>query len=794
MDRRLPVPTGRGTQVKRGIALVILGLASLHCIAFLWWALRNATHDTGASLGVPFGWREAPVLPNTDRNHTRRLDIVICAKVSNEIPYLLEWIEFHRMQGVQKFVLYHDAVPTDVETSATAMQLHWLPTLYREVEERRRQGRNHEGKHHILPPEDVVDVLPVSLLVPDLWDSTRTLTHGTLMAHRTLQMVLMEDCVERYKDRADYILHIDIDEFVYAPKHASLLDYLRDFRRSEKWKRFLRGRTFGIYIPSVNFGSSGTFWDFHNTFVPDASSGTVRPYFDPRDASLPAFLQDHLKSNNQTSHDPPANSIVLSQLPQELMDYRLRRLYEAAADVPLGNAEDFIAYVARKLQQASQSETDSHVRRPAGPSAVVPPTTKLTDVLRETAAALLRRRWSIDPALRVGNGTSSSVSQQTGTGAGGFLDPVSVNMGANMDAISVGNRVAFYQQELARSILFYPLVIEEQLLRAPSVASGLDSKRTAKQTAARLFPACSLPTDPEREEALRHSGMTQHVERDVRLLSQICSGSIPGTLTLAGKVLYVTESMHRSAGSRRLGRIRGCLRPWVHGCSHWTGGSEMYAANAGTELRLDHHQFRSFQRRSFSLPKWRGGPVGYPSQYNDTILQTYLTSIPDFGKLRFVPELRRRLLDFHPLPATPQYNLTEDPTSSIYLVERDAFFRRCTPLELLGQHQVMCPKEFPYVGVQMVAQALPNPFLPYAYCADRPPNTTHGWSTVFRPHAETESAEAFHAHVVLCAGFGEIRCCDYDATLEHLSTNQFPAPSRLWRRPVYQILELLLHP
>ena len=45
-------------------------------------------------------------LPVRPKPQVRRWNICVCSMVHNEVPFLAEWIEHHRLQGVNHFVLY----------------------------------------------------------------------------------------------------------------------------------------------------------------------------------------------------------------------------------------------------------------------------------------------------------------------------------------------------------------------------------------------------------------------------------------------------------------------------------------------------------------------------------------------------------------------------------------------------------------------------------------------------------------------------------------------------------------
>lgn len=71
--------------------------------------------------------------------------------VRNEIPYLFEWIEFHRLQGVDHFILYDDEstdhvylLPLLYQSRGWSDLAEVLPTNFRRV----NRISNHESTDH----------------------------------------------------------------------------------------------------------------------------------------------------------------------------------------------------------------------------------------------------------------------------------------------------------------------------------------------------------------------------------------------------------------------------------------------------------------------------------------------------------------------------------------------------------------------------------------------------------------------------------------------------------------------
>lgn len=111
--------------------------------------------------------------------------LAVCAMFRNEAPYLAEWIEFHRLVGVEHFFLYDN----------------FSDDLSRAVLE-----------PYVRAGVVTVAVCPIPLAAGG-------------------QAWVYVDGLERARRRARWLAYIDIDEFLFSPEHASLADVLPDYER-----------------------------------------------------------------------------------------------------------------------------------------------------------------------------------------------------------------------------------------------------------------------------------------------------------------------------------------------------------------------------------------------------------------------------------------------------------------------------------------------------------------------------------------------------------------------------------
>lgn len=123
--------------------------------------------------------------------------LAMCAIAKNEGRYLQEWVEYHNLQGVEKFYIY-DNESTD-------------------------------NTREVLQPY-VNKGLVEYIFFPGL----------------KMQLKAYKDCVKRHKRDAQYIAFIDIDEFIVPVKHNTIPEYLQSL-----------GRISGVQINWIVYGSGG---------------------------------------------------------------------------------------------------------------------------------------------------------------------------------------------------------------------------------------------------------------------------------------------------------------------------------------------------------------------------------------------------------------------------------------------------------------------------------------------------------------------------------------------------------
>jgi hypothetical protein len=123
--------------------------------------------------------------------------LAACAIYLDEAPFLQEWVEFHRLVGVEKFFLYNN-LSTDDHRAVLAPYVD-------------------DG----------------TVVVKDWPDKP-----GQASAYR--------DCLDQHREEARWIAFIDIDEFLFSPTLAPLPEILKEY---EQWP--------GVSVNWSVFGPSG---------------------------------------------------------------------------------------------------------------------------------------------------------------------------------------------------------------------------------------------------------------------------------------------------------------------------------------------------------------------------------------------------------------------------------------------------------------------------------------------------------------------------------------------------------
>jgi hypothetical protein len=168
----------------------MLDVHSLITMASVWFS--EGSQDQFWPWGAP------TISPAPPATHAEGIPyLCLCACLGYDVPYLAEWIEFHRLVGVERFFLYNNG--------------------------------DREAQRALLAPyvDDGVVVLHDWPMFPP-------------------QVPAFSDCVERHRQDARWIAFVDTDEFLFSPAGTSLPEILAEY---EQWP--------AVGVNSDIFGPSG---------------------------------------------------------------------------------------------------------------------------------------------------------------------------------------------------------------------------------------------------------------------------------------------------------------------------------------------------------------------------------------------------------------------------------------------------------------------------------------------------------------------------------------------------------
>lgn len=672
-----------------------------------------AEPDVGATVSFPSYDRGAPPnAPDSEKNLPlpRKKRILICAKVSDELPFLLEWIEFHRLQGVEKFALYPAVLPLETYSHA-ALGVDAIRTLYEQMGLR-----------------DVIDVLPTIYVNPDgsypLWTS---LNQTLISVHRLQQQSLISHCLARYKDQFEYIAHIDVDEFLYStPPNSSLYSVLTSQTQSglQQLSDLLSPVDYiGYYVEPTHFGSNGMIFDFHTQLVFDTASGETQVVFDPRDSDL-YHLQRHKTLETNWSRSPVSGQDKETSTANTAGDH--------SGQITLSEKFPFDWLFRDNISTSSMLASDRDILRLSN----LRIGEQIADHLNRmqtssTQADAMAARKALEELI---DRIVQAVYPSTMT------DRVEETLAPESD-FSIRTEIArIWQDARVQKNIFDGLADH-----FPDALSENARQNLTENIRRAWQPYFPLITDIQRTT----------YDPTLAKFIKVNSSSIPSWMTTLGKSVYRTDILTRPDIARRLQKSHGCLAPWVHTCAYEAGLLRKIRTTDGI-LRLDHHQFRSLQRRTSSLPSWRGGPYGYAVKPGFRDIQRLSNVVVDATKARLSRLVRERIFSqFEPFPKFLNYSRT----SEIGLTPYGGILSTCSAFELVSKRQVPCPREYPYVRFGQSGLVSPTTYLPYFWCTREPYKENETKSDEFWELRERERMSAFEERI-MCPGFPEVRCCN----------------------------------
>ena len=159
-----------------------------------------------------YKYRKKANLPDTDLFSTNSFYYLgLVAIFRGEDDYLVEWIEFHKMMGVNHFILYDNGL---------------------------------EKSSQVLLRPYVKKGLVTHIPFPDI-SGLRDGRHADTLS---IQQMAYADFIKRFRHHFKYVLQLDIDEFLFPKSHNSITDVLNEYDNSKLAR---------IEINWTNFGDNG---------------------------------------------------------------------------------------------------------------------------------------------------------------------------------------------------------------------------------------------------------------------------------------------------------------------------------------------------------------------------------------------------------------------------------------------------------------------------------------------------------------------------------------------------------
>ena len=159
-----------------------------------------------------YKYRKSVNLSDTDILPTNSFYYLgLVAIFRGEDDYLVEWIEFHRMMGVDHFILYDNGL---------------------------------EKSSQVLLKPYIENGMVTHIPFPDI-SGLRDGRHADTLS---IQQMAYTDFIKRFRPHFKYILQLDIDEFLFPKSHNSIPDVLNEYNDSTLAR---------IEINWTNFGNSG---------------------------------------------------------------------------------------------------------------------------------------------------------------------------------------------------------------------------------------------------------------------------------------------------------------------------------------------------------------------------------------------------------------------------------------------------------------------------------------------------------------------------------------------------------
>jgi hypothetical protein len=236
----------------------------------------------------------------------------------NEGPHLREWIEFHRMVGVERFFMYDNGSTDD----------------------------------HL---EVLAPYVDDGIVVLDRWPM-----------EPGCQQLAYSHCLETHRDESRWIAFIDLDEYLFCPSYEPLPEVLKEYERHP-----------GVVVSWCIFGTSGhltkpaglTIEEFgYRTEYPPGSAELVKWIVDPArterslNAHRYALREGTAVNENHDVREGGVEEVTFERLRLNHYAHRSREEYVAKLARPMvgGKVKDFPAHtLERRINRANAVRDDT---------------------------------------------------------------------------------------------------------------------------------------------------------------------------------------------------------------------------------------------------------------------------------------------------------------------------------------------------------------------------------------------------------------------------------------------------
>ncbi|CAF1037827.1 unnamed protein product [Adineta steineri] len=224
---------------------------------------------------------KVPVVSITSSNSSQESFTLCTSPLHNKAKYLVQWIEFHRLVGFSKFIIYNTTDTDDYLSTIVNIYTQKYPGLVDVV----------QWNFSTL---GLVDVLPT----------------------RYFQTEALHDCLIRYGDQSEWLGMLDLDEYIVPlPPYETIVDYVHaNFGRRiigsiNLWSQFFCTKNASAYTSEENDTNRLTIERFTFSARNRHKSGREKYLYRPR---FVLYLSIHHQIVGLSKQHPSEKHITLA--------------------------------------------------------------------------------------------------------------------------------------------------------------------------------------------------------------------------------------------------------------------------------------------------------------------------------------------------------------------------------------------------------------------------------------------------------------------------------------------------